>query len=242
MTGRYPTSTGMFLNDAYLPDAEVCLAEIVQRGRLRDRPTSASGTSTATGATSYIPPERRQGWDYWKAAECDHNYPHSHYYAGDSPEKRFWEGYDAFAQTKDARGYLRDRAPTAQPFVLLVSYGMPHFPHDTAPEEFKALYPPEKIQLPPNVPARRRRPRRAGRRRATTPTARRWTSASARSSRRSTRPAGGEHDPGLHLRPRRDARLARLPAHDETGALGRVRPRAVPAALSRRLGQGRGSS
>ena len=28
MTGRYPTSTGMFLNDLYLPEKELCMAEI----------------------------------------------------------------------------------------------------------------------------------------------------------------------------------------------------------------------
>ena len=151
MTGRYPTSTGMFLNDAYLPEGELCLAEILK----------AAGYATAYigkwhldghGRSAYIPPERRQGWDYWKAAECDHNYHRSHYYAGASSEKRFWEGYDAFAQTRDAVAYLRRQARGGSPFVLLVSYGVPHFPHDTAPPEFKALYPPDKIQLPPNVP------------------------------------------------------------------------------------------
>lgn len=152
MTGRYPTSTGMFLNDAHLPDDELCMAEIFR----------AAGYDTAYigkwhldghGRSSYIPPERRQGWDYWKGAECDHNYNRSHYYTGGSDEKRFWEGYDAFAQTQDARQYIRERAGAGHPFLLFVSYGTPHFPHDTAPEEFKALYPPEKIQLQPNVPA-----------------------------------------------------------------------------------------
>ena len=31
MTGRYPTSTGMFLNDAYLPDSELCMAEVLKQ-------------------------------------------------------------------------------------------------------------------------------------------------------------------------------------------------------------------
>lgn len=150
MTGRYPTSTGMFLNDAHLPDEELCLAEIF----------GAAGYATAYigkwhldghGRQSYIPPERRQGWQHWKAAECDHDYNHSHYYSGDSDVKRYWEGYDAFAQTRDAQQYLRDHAGAGRPFVLMVAYGTPHFPHATAPAEFKALYPPENIQLPSNV-------------------------------------------------------------------------------------------
>jgi arylsulfatase A-like enzyme len=151
MTGRYPTSTGMFLNDAALPDSELCMAQILK----------AEGYATAYigkwhldghGRESFIPPERRRGWDYWKAAECDHNYNHSHYYTGDSPQKHYWEGYDAFAQTKDAQQYLRDHARSDRPFVLMLAYGEPHFPHNTAPPEYRAMYPPEKIKLPPNVP------------------------------------------------------------------------------------------
>ena len=153
MTGRYPTSTGMFLNDAFLPDAELCVAEVLK----------AAGYATAYigkwhldghGRESFIPAERRQGWEYWKAAECDHDYNHSHYYTGDSEEKRFWDGYDAFAETKDAQQYLRDHAieTRGRPFVLVVAYGEPHFPHGTAPAEYRAMYPAEKIKLPPNVP------------------------------------------------------------------------------------------
>src|SRR4051812_25917889 len=110
MTGRYPTSTGMFLNDAHLPDSELCLAQVLK----------SAGYATAfigkwhlegNGRAPYIPPERRRGWDYWKAGECDHNYNHSHYYTGTSEEKQFWPGYDAFAQTTDAQQYIRDHAP-----------------------------------------------------------------------------------------------------------------------------------
>lgn len=152
MTGRFPTSTGMFLNDAHLPDEELCMAEVF----------AAAGYATAyigkwhldgQGRSACIPPERRQGWQYWKAAECDHDYNHSHYYEGSSDVKKYWDGYDAIAQTRDAQRYLRDQAAGAKPFVLLVSYGSPHFPHASAPAEFKQLYPPAAITLPANVPA-----------------------------------------------------------------------------------------
>ncbi len=151
MTGRYPTSTGMFMNDLYLPDNELCLAEVLA-GAGYDTAYIGKWHLDGHGRDSYIPPQRRQGFSYWKAAECDHNYPHSHYYTGTSDEKHYWEGYDAFAQTKDAQRYLRDRAASGRPFALFVSYGMPHFPHQTAPEDYKALYPPDKIKLPPSVP------------------------------------------------------------------------------------------
>jgi len=152
MTGRFPTSTGMFLNDAYLPDKELCLAEMFRTAGYR---TAYIGKwhLDGHGRSSYIPPERRQGWQYWKGAECDHNYQHSHYYADDNPEKQFWEGYDAVAETHDAEAYLRAHAHDPQPQLLFVAYGVPHFPHQTAPEEFRRLYPPESIKLPPTVPA-----------------------------------------------------------------------------------------
>lgn len=152
LTGRYPTSTGMFMNDLHLPDDELCMAEILQQAGYE---TGYIGKwhLDGRGRFAYIPPERRQGFEYWKAAECDHNYPHSHYYTGTSDVIQYWQGYDAFAQTKDAQQYLRDRAKTDQPFALFVAYGAPHFPHETAPEEYKAMYPPHKIKLPPNVPA-----------------------------------------------------------------------------------------
>ena len=153
MTGRYPTSTGMFLNDLYLPDEELCMGELFRRAGY-DTAYIGKWHLDGHGRSSYIPPRRRQGFDYWKTAECDHNYNHSHYYAGTSPEKRFWDGYDAFAQTRDAREYLRARAGADKPFLLMVSYGTPHFPHHTAPPEYRKQYPPSSIKLPPNVPER----------------------------------------------------------------------------------------
>lgn len=152
MTGRFPTSTGMFLNDAHLPENEICMAEILGEAGY-DTAYIGKWHLDGHGRAVFIPRERRQGWDYWKVAECDHDYNHSHYYTGDSTEKRFWKGYDAFAQTEDARQYLHDHAGAGKPFILFVAYGGPHFPHHTAPEEYKKLYPPEGIKLPPNVPA-----------------------------------------------------------------------------------------
>lgn len=150
MTGRFPTTTGMFLNDLHLPDRELCMAEIF----------AAQGYDTGYigkwhldghGRSGYCAPEHRQGWDYWKVAECDHNYKQSHYYTGNSSEKQYWKGYDAFDQTRDAQEYLRGRAKADKPFILMLSFGPPHFPHVQAPIEYKNLYPPELLKVPPNV-------------------------------------------------------------------------------------------
>lgn len=151
LTARYPTTTGMFLNDLYLPDEELTLAEVLKQAGY-DTAYIGKWHLDGHGRESYIPPERRQGFDFWMAAECDHNYPHSHFYTNASPVKRYWEGYDAFAQTRRAQEYLRQAAKHSRPFFLFVSYGPPHFPHHTAPKEYQELHPPQGIVFAPNVP------------------------------------------------------------------------------------------
>jgi arylsulfatase A-like enzyme len=151
MTGRFPTSTGMFLNDAYLPSEELCMAEILQEAGY-NRGFIGKWHVDGHGRESFIPPQRRQGWDYWKGNECTHAYNHSPYYTGNDPVKKFWDGYDAVAQTKDAQDYLKAQATSGKPFALVIAFGPPHFPHNTAPEEYKKLYPPNQLKLAPNVP------------------------------------------------------------------------------------------
>ena len=151
MTGQFPLTHGVFVNDVYLKPNAVSLADAY----------AAAGYDTAYigkwhldghGRSSYIPPERRQGFDYWKVLECTHNYNNSPYYAGDSEEKLYWEEYDAIAQTRDAQKYIQDH-DDEQPFLLVLSWGPPHNPYETAPEKYQAMYNPETIRLRPNVPA-----------------------------------------------------------------------------------------
>lgn len=150
MTGRFPTTTGMFMNDLYLPAEELCMGEMFKEAGYE---TAYIGKwhLDGHGRDVYIPPERRQGFDTWKVLDCTHKYQNSHYYDGDDPTKRTWPGYDAYAQTGEAQAYIRDHAAGDNPFLLFVGFGGPHFPHDSAPEDIKALYPPEDIQLRPNV-------------------------------------------------------------------------------------------
>jgi len=151
MTGRRPLSHGVFLNDVQLPNQEVTIAEILASRGYR---TAYIGKwhLDGHGRSSYIPPERRQGFSYFKALECTHNYHRSYFYQGDDSSKRQWEGYDALAQTEDAIAYLQRHAGTRRPFLLVLSWGPPHNPYQTAPERFRAMYRPDAIQLRPNVP------------------------------------------------------------------------------------------
>jgi hypothetical protein len=126
----------MFLNNAQLPDNEVYFSEILRKAGYN---TGYIGKwhLDGHGRMDFIPPERRRGFEYWKVAECDHNYNHSHYYAGNSDKMLHWEVYDVFAQTKDAQQFIRKNANEKKPFALVLSYGPPHRPFDTAPEVFE---------------------------------------------------------------------------------------------------------
>lgn len=149
LTGQYPDRHGVFLNDAPLDPAIPSLGKTF----------AAAGYATGWigkwhvdghGRTQYIPPERQQGFAYWKARECTHDYHRSTYYAGASPEPQHWQGYDAFAQTDDAIAFLQ-RQRRSQPFLLVLSWGPPHDPYDTAPEAYRTID-PTTVDLRGNVP------------------------------------------------------------------------------------------
>ncbi len=154
LTGQHALTHGIFVNDVHLADDAVSMAKLFK----------AAGYDTAyvgkwhvdgRGRSNYIPPESRQGFDYWKALECTHDYNNSRYFAGDADEPLMWDGYDAIAQTADAQAYIRGRSQTNHrdnPFLLVLSWGPPHAPYETAPQAYRQIYDPAAIELRPNVP------------------------------------------------------------------------------------------
>ena len=104
------------------------------------------------GRLNDVAQERRQGFDYWKALECSHDYNNMPYYDNSSPKMQYWQGYSPFAISKDAQDYLTRQSDSNSPFLLFISIATPHFPHASAPQEYKDLYPESDIKLGPNVP------------------------------------------------------------------------------------------
>ncbi|MCX8037517.1 MAG: sulfatase [Candidatus Sumerlaeia bacterium] len=147
LTGLYPLRHGLCVNDVRLST---------------DLPTIAKSLKAAGYDTGYIgkwhldgdkrggftpPGPRRQGFDYWAAAECTHNYMKSHYYR-DDPTPIWIEGYDADHQTDLAIEYVRTHG-AERPFCLFMSWGPPHDPYQLMPEKYKT-FDPREIKLPPN--------------------------------------------------------------------------------------------
>jgi arylsulfatase A-like enzyme len=161
LTGQYPLTHGVFVNDVELKPRGVTMGEAFQRAGYRTgwigkwhvygSPDGAYGRRLA-----YIPPEKRFGFDYWKACECTHEYNHSLYYDGNDQTPKYWSGYDAIAQSEDACSFIGRAAQTRDPFCLVLSLGPPHFPLPTAPAKFRAQFEHAEIRLRDNVPPEQR--------------------------------------------------------------------------------------
>ncbi len=151
LTGQRPLTHGVFINDIYIGGRATSIAQAFRAGGYA---TGYIGKwhVDGHGREAYIPPERRLGFEHWQVLECTHDYNHSPYYEGDSAEKKVWPGYDAIAQTRAAQQFIRSCARGEQPFLLMLSWGPPHNPFETAPERYRALFEADRITLRPNVP------------------------------------------------------------------------------------------
>ncbi len=152
MTGQYPNRHGLVAND-------LCLRERAS-GPFLAECFAEAGYQTAYigkwhidghGRSKVIPPDRRLGFQFWRTYECTHQYNESFYYQDDDPEPKPWQGYDAHAQTRAACRYLREEVGD-KPFFMMLSWGPPHNPFHTAPENYRLLYSPEALILRDNVP------------------------------------------------------------------------------------------
>lgn len=158
MTGQYPLRHGVIINDVELDPTVDSIARILGRSgyetgyigkwHLYGSPDGAFGRRNA-----FVPRDHQLGFDYWKAFECSHDYNESYYFFNDDPKRRKWDGYDAFAQARDAASFITNRAGSQTPYLLMLSWGPPHFPLHTAPEEYRQRYQGRAIALRENVPA-----------------------------------------------------------------------------------------
>jgi arylsulfatase A-like enzyme len=151
MTGQYPLTHGLFMNDIMLDTAKTTIAEVYLKQGYN---TGFIGKwhIDGHGRSSFIPKSRQQGFQYWKALECSHDYNRSAYYSADSDKKLFWDGYDVIDQSNDACRYISEQSKSAKPFALFISMGPPHDPYQSAPELYRKIYDDKDIQVNANVP------------------------------------------------------------------------------------------
>lgn len=152
LTGQYPLTHGVFMNDVLLDTNRTTIGKVFKENGYQ---TGYLGKwhVDGHGRSSFIPASRQQGFDYWKALECTHDYNNSAYYEGNSPIKKVWETYDAIAQTQDVCEYLKNQTKKDAPFFLVLSIGSPHDPYQTAPEKYRKMYENKIFTIRDNVPA-----------------------------------------------------------------------------------------
>ena len=161
LTGQYPLTNGVFINDVPLKPTGVTMGEAFRgagyrTGYIGKWHLYGSPKGTYERRLEFIPPDRRFGFDYWKACECTHEYNKSLYYEGNDPTPKYWPGYDAFAQTGDAISFIERQSKTSDPFCLVLSLGPPHFPLNSAPDRYRSDYRNREIRSRDNVPQDRR--------------------------------------------------------------------------------------
>ena len=150
LTGRRALTHGVFINDVPLNNEAVSIAQAFNGAGYATAYIGKWHVDGSGSRSAFIPRERRQGFQFWKVLECTHDYNRSAYY-GDENRKLFWDGYDAMAQTREARSYIHER-DRGRPFALFLSWGPPHDPYHTAPPEHRARFEADKLVLRPNVP------------------------------------------------------------------------------------------
>ncbi len=151
LTGQYPLSHGLFINDVHLRNRSPSVAQAFNAAGYR---TAYIGKWHINGGAwdGFIAPDDRLGFEYWRGWECGHRYNDSYYWRHEDESRHRWEGYDAAAQTQAAIDYLQLQAGSGAPSLLFLSWGPPHNPYGTAPERFRSLYDPSGLHLRGNVP------------------------------------------------------------------------------------------
>lgn len=147
LTGKYAHHHGVDVNDAPLPDEQVTIAEILRSNGYRTGFVGKWHLEGGKRQPGFVPPgPRRQGFDFWAANICSHNYWNMHYFR-DTPEPIRMPGYSARTFTEEAINFLEEDSD--QPFCLFVQWGPPHNPY-VAPPEYMNLYDPDGIRMRPN--------------------------------------------------------------------------------------------
>jgi len=159
LTGKYPSSTGMAINEMRINPNQRCLGHVVTEGGYETgyigkwHLWANEGGNHNAMKNSYIPPEMRKyrlGWDgFWAAYNFNHMYYQNFYYM-DEPVKHTFEGYEPDGQADMAVDFIRKHAGKDKPFYLTLSVGTPHDPWgpDNVPEKYLRMFKDVDFPLP----------------------------------------------------------------------------------------------
>lgn len=147
LTGRYPLSNGVFMNDMPLSPDQPTIAHAV-KAHGYDKAYFGKWHLDGPQRRAFTPPDRRGGFDHWAAYGSMHRYFDSFYYR-DDPTPIPYGDYEPKVQTQQVIEYLQGRDDDA-PFCLFLSYAPPHNPYTEVPDEFRNLYTIDNLVDRPN--------------------------------------------------------------------------------------------
>ncbi len=146
LTGKYPYTTGTAANDVPLPPAEITIAEILAGQGYRTGFVGKWHLEGGAREPGFVPPgPRRQGFDFWAANICRHNYFNQVYFR-DEPNPIRMSGYDAVTWTDLAIEFLGQAREPRQPFLLYLQYPTPHDPY-LVPPGLEGMYDENAVTL-----------------------------------------------------------------------------------------------
>ena len=148
LTGLYPWRHRALTNDLPIDPTLPSLATVAAAAGYR---TGYVGKWHLGGGARdrVITASERLGFEFWRAANCNHDYLHG--WCDDEQGRRtHFPGHETVAQTELASAFIRDRADP-RPWLLVVAWGPPHEPYQLAPADLLAGVPAD-LPLRGNVP------------------------------------------------------------------------------------------
>ena len=152
MTGKYAHANGMYANHYPIPLDQLFLADICRQHGYQ---TGYVGKWHLDGGQkhSFVPPERRLGFEWFVGFNRGHEYFRPIFYRCDDPRPRTSGRFEPDVQTDHLIEFLqrcRHERP-GQPFLAMIAYGPPHPPMNL-PERYAQLYRPGQVPVRANTP------------------------------------------------------------------------------------------
>jgi arylsulfatase A-like enzyme len=149
LTGEYAHKNGMIANDLRLRESETTIAEALGGAGYRTGFIGKWHLDGGPRMPGFVPPgERRQGFEFWAANEVSHQHFDTQYFR-DSDEPIPIKTFEPTVWADLGIEFLRGTEADQRPFFLTIQMGPPHNPYK-APEEYMAMYDPEKLTMRPN--------------------------------------------------------------------------------------------
>lgn len=149
LTGKHALKHGAAANDLPIHNDTESIADVLNAAGYQ---TGYIGKWHLGGVPrdKSIPEGERLGFSFWNGCECNHDYLNA-YYDDNNNVRHSVSGYEPEEQTHLAIRFMEQFSKEDAPWALWLSYGTPHEPYHTQPEEERAYWENKNLTMRPNV-------------------------------------------------------------------------------------------